>query len=75
MGFIRAGRFHDEMEAFPLPFAHQARSIVLYAGSDWTGAVPQDIARTVCRLIQTQMIDPAIAALPWLAGEFRLTDA
>lgn len=75
LGYMRAVRFHDQVAAFPLPIRPFARDIVLYAGADWAGKVPVDIARTVKQLVQELMIDPATAQLPWLAGDFRLLDA
>lgn len=75
LGFMRAGRFHNDVVAFPMPTEPFSRSIALYAGADWAGPVPQDIARTVGRLVQSQMIEPALDQLPWLAGAFRVLDA
>jgi hypothetical protein len=75
LGYMRAVRFHGQVAAFPIPISPFARTIVLYAGADWAGTVPTDIARTVRQLIQELMIDPATAQLPWLAGEFRLLEA
>ena len=75
LGFMRAGRFHDQVEAFALPIAPFSRTISLFASADWAGDVPMDVANTMRRLIQTHMIDPAMSHLPWLAGEFRLLDS
>ncbi len=75
LGYMRAGRFHDEVDAFALPFAPFSRTISLYASADWAGNVPTDVAHTMRRLIQTHMIDPALGRLPWLAGEMRLIEA
>lgn len=72
LGYMRATRFHDQVAAYPLPINPFSRTIVLYAGADWAGAVPTDIARSVCGLVQTHMIDPAVSKLPWLAKDFRL---
>ncbi len=72
LGYMRAGRFHDDMDAFALPFGSFSRRISLFSGNDWNDRVPRDIADTVRRLTQSHMIDPAVARLPWLAGEFRL---
>ncbi|WP_299732088.1 LysR family transcriptional regulator [uncultured Tateyamaria sp.] len=74
LGFMRAGRFHDQVDAYPLPFSPFSRTISLYASADWAGNVPTDVATTMRRLIQTHMIDPALGHLPWLAGELRLLD-
>lgn len=75
LGFMRAGRFHDKVEAYALPFAPFSRTISLFASADWAGDVPNDVAGTMRRLIQTHMIDPALSRLPWLAGDLRLLDA
>lgn len=74
LGYMRAARFHDGMQAMPLPFVDAARTISLFAGDDWSGPVPRDIARTMRQLIETHMIAPAIADLPWLAGSFTLLE-
>ena len=75
MGYMRAERFHDQIDAFPIPMAPFSRTIALYAGADWAGSVPADIARTMQRLIQEQMIDPAVTQLPWLSKDFRILEA
>lgn len=74
LGYMRAGRFHDQVDAFPLPFAPFSRTISLYASVDWAGNVPTDVAHTMRQLIQTHMIDPVLGQLPWLAGEMRLIE-
>lgn len=75
LGFMRAGRFHDQVEAHPLPFKPFSRTISLYASADWAGNVPTDVARTMRHLMQTHMIEPALGQLPWLASELRLLDS
>lgn len=75
LGYIRAGRFHDRIDVFPLPFGQLSRQITLFAGSDWADQVPRDIAATMRQLLQGQMIDPAVAQLPWLSGQLRLIEA
>ncbi len=74
LGYMRAGRFHADLDVHPLPMAPFAREIMLYAGAGWAGSVPQEIARMLRDLVQMQMIDPAIAALPWLKGEFEVLE-
>ena len=74
LGYMRAARFHGDLRAMPLPLPDAARHISLYAGSDWSGPVPRDIARTMRRLIKTHTIDPAVADLPWLADSFYLME-
>ncbi len=72
LGYMRAERFHDQLEAFPLPFGALERTISLFAASDWADRVPRDVATTSRRLVQSQMIDKVVARLPWLAGEFKV---
>lgn len=74
-GYGRAERFHDAIAAHPLPSPGASRLISLFAGADWTGPVPQNIAGTVRQLLQTQMIAPTLAKLPWLTGSFHRLDA
>ncbi|MEP4196752.1 MAG: LysR family transcriptional regulator [Aliishimia sp.] len=74
LGFMRAGRFHDQLSAYPLPIQAFSRTIVLYAGANWAGSVPRDIAHAVKRLASEQIIQPALAANPWLAGDFQLLE-
>ncbi len=71
---MRAARFHDEIEAFPLPFGTAARQISLFAGKDWADQLPRTVAQTTQGLIKRQMVDPAIVRLPWLAQEFQLLE-
>lgn len=74
LGYMRAARFHDGIDAFALPFAPFNRTISLFAAADWADRVPRDVARTMRALVQSQMIDPAIGRLPWLAGQLRLIE-
>ncbi len=74
LGYMRAARFHDQIEAYPLPWPSFARTISLFAGADWADRVPRDVASTMRRLVQSHMIDPGVARLPWLAGQLRVID-
>ncbi|MEP2717710.1 LysR family transcriptional regulator [Pseudophaeobacter sp.] len=74
LGYMRAARFHDEIEAFPLPFGTAARTISLFASKDWADDLPRTVAQTTQGLIKRQMVDPCVARLPWLAQEFTLLD-
>ncbi len=75
LGYMRAERFHAEVDVLTLPFNPFARTISLFASTDWAGEVPVDVSHTMRRLIQTHMIDPALTQLPWLAGDLRALDA
>lgn len=74
LGFMRAARFHDEVEAHPLPFTPFSRNISLFASSDWADRVPRDVAQTVRSLVQSQVISPALLTLPWLEGNLRVLE-
>ncbi|WP_108787290.1 LysR family transcriptional regulator [Falsiruegeria mediterranea] len=75
LGYMRAARFHDQIDAYPLPFSSFSRTISLFAGADWADRVPRDVAQTMRRLVQSQMIDPAVAKLPWLNTQLRVIDS
>ncbi|MGH1415446.1 MAG: LysR family transcriptional regulator [Pelagimonas sp.] len=75
LGYMRAGRLHDQMEAHPVPFKPFSRTISLFAGSDWADKVPRDVARTTRMLVNEMVINPALQNLPWLEGELRVLDA
>ena len=47
MGYMRAHRLHDRMEVHPVPFRPFARTISLFAATDWTDHVPRDVAHGV----------------------------
>ncbi|KUP93259.1 LysR family transcriptional regulator [Tritonibacter horizontis] len=74
LGYMRALRFHDDIDVFALPFAGFSRRISLFSQSDWPDTVPLDVASTMRSLVQSQMISPAITRLPWLAGELRVVE-
>ena len=74
LGYMRAARFHDEIDAFALPFAPFARTISLFSRADLDDRVPRDVARTMRQLVQSQMIDLAVVRMPWLAGELQVID-
>jgi DNA-binding transcriptional LysR family regulator len=72
LGYMRAGRFHELVAPYPLPGSDLARTISLFASTEWSEDVPRDLGETVKRLAQEQMIAPALQMAPWLAEEFRL---
>jgi DNA-binding transcriptional LysR family regulator len=74
LGYMRAARFHDQIDALALPFADFARTISLFARDDWADRVPRDVAGIMRRLVQGQIIDPGVARLPWLAGRLQVID-
>ncbi|WP_299643610.1 LysR family transcriptional regulator [uncultured Ruegeria sp.] len=72
LGFMRAARFHEGLEAHPAPFGDFSRSISLLARTDWSDQVPQEVAGMTRRLMQNQIVDPALTKLPWLSKSLRV---
>lgn len=74
LGLMRAARFHDQIEAYALPFGSAARTISLFTSSDWADSVPRDVSQTMRHLIQSQIIEPALTRFPWLTNDFHVID-
>ena len=72
MGYMRAHRFHEQVQAAPWPYAPFSRHISVFANSEWADDVPKSVAQTMRRLIQVQMIERALPELPFLDGEFSI---
>ena len=72
LGYMRATRFHDALEAHPAPFGDFARTISLFTRNDWSDQVPQDVADMMRRLMRNQIVDPALAQLPWLTERLKV---
>ena len=66
VGFLRARRFHDQVDLFPLPFAAFARTISLFHRDDWMPQVAGIIAESLRGILQAQVVDPGRAAIPWI---------
>lgn len=74
LGYMRAERFHPDLEVFPLPFDPFHRTISLFSGADWIDRVPRDIAQTMRGLLRTQVLVRALREMPWLDGQLRVLD-
>lgn len=72
LGWLRAGRFRDAVDLFPLPFASLSRTISLTARQDILGDMPTTIAARLKPLLDDMIVKPAIAEYPWLADELKL---
>lgn len=72
LSLARAGRFAGGIEAHPLPGEAMARRIVLYATSDWSGGIPEQIAELARELIGVHFADPGLERMPWLGNRFRV---
>jgi len=74
LGYMRAARFHDGLEVHPAPFGAFSRTISLFTRTDWSDQVPQEVAGMIRRLMQNQIIDPALAQVPWLNDQLKVID-
>jgi len=72
LGFLRAQRFHDGVDLFPLPFAPLSRTISLHARRDVLGDMPAEVAKRLRILLQQLIIEKARARMPWLGDSLRL---
>ncbi len=72
LGFLRARRFHQQVEMLELPFDPLTRSISLTARRDVLQDMPSEVAARLRVLLQEIIVDPAITALPWIAKDLKL---
>ena len=72
LGFLRAQRFHDEVDLVPLPIAPLTRRISLLARRDVLGEMPGEVAGRLRPLLDELIVEPSLERLPWLGGALRL---
>ena len=70
--YMRAERMHEGIEVRPLPLVREEREITVLAHPEWDRKIPAEIASMLRRLIDDQIIVPALERLPWLNGRLRL---
>ncbi len=72
LGIMRAGRFTDEIDIAPLPFAPMSRRISLVARADSLWDMPKDLAVTLRGLLDSLIVTPSRARMPWLGDALRV---
>ena len=72
LGWLRAGRFRDQVDLIELPFAPLTRTITLSARKDVLSTMPKTIADKLRPLLQDMIVAPAVAEHPWLSEKLRL---
>lgn len=72
LGYMRALRFHDQITAHSLPFAHFSRQISLLASHDFADNVPSELAQSLRSMLQDKIIAPTLRSQPFLKNEFKL---
>ncbi len=72
LGYLHAQRFRDRADVLPLPFAPLSRRISLNARAGVLRDMPARVAGRLRPLLQELVVAPAVARMPWLAGELRV---
>ncbi len=66
LGYLRARRFHGQVDVHPLPFAKFSRTISLFHHSDWNEEISGIIGEKLRAILKTVVVEPGQAAMPWL---------
>jgi DNA-binding transcriptional LysR family regulator len=72
LALMRAERFADQIDVFPLPFEPLSRSITLSARKDTLQEMPARVAETLRPILRASVVDPALARYPFLRGSLEL---
>lgn len=72
VGFLRARRFHDQVDVHPLPFAGFSRTISLFHRQDWIPEIAAIIAESLRNILRAQVIEPGHMALSWTGNLLRI---
>lgn len=68
----RARRFAGQVEIMELPFAPFSRTIALTARRDILQDLPTEVAGRLRQILQADVVEPALAAYPFLQGHLKL---
>lgn len=72
LAIMRAGRFTDEVDVAPLPFAPMSRRIALTARAGALGSMPRELAERLRPLVAELIVAPSEARMPWLGDALRV---
>lgn len=72
LGVGHAGRYADQVEILPLPFAPMSRRISLSVRKDGMEDMASDIAMRLRPLITEQIVEPSMAQWPWLKDQLKV---
>lgn len=75
LGVQHAGRFAADIDVLPLPFAPLDRVLSLYTRTDGVREMADEIAARLRPALERDVVTPALAAWPWLAGKMAMLDA
>ena len=69
LGVLHAAQFRVAVDVLPLPFAPLSRTISLSARAGVLADMPLRMAALLRPLLRTQVVEPMVRQLPWLAGQ------
>lgn len=72
LALMRARRFASQLDVIPLPFQPLSRRISLIARRGILQDMPARVAETLRPLMQSAVLDPAVAAYPFMADVVQL---
>lgn len=72
LALMRARRFANQLDVIPLPFQPLSRRISLIARRGILQDMPARVAETLRPLVQSAVLDPAVAAYPFMADVVQL---
>lgn len=72
LGVQAAQPLHPAIEVLPMPFAPLERRISLSARAGVLRDMPAQVAGNLRDLLQTRVVAPSIAAMPWLKDDLRV---
>ncbi|MCF6443845.1 LysR family transcriptional regulator [Nereida sp. MMG025] len=72
LGWMRAGRFRDQVDIAPLPFGKLGRTISLNARKDVLRDMPGETADALRAILAEMIVRPAVAETPWLSNALRV---
>lgn len=72
VGYLRAQRFHEQVDIHPLPFLPFSRTLSLLYHRQWTPLVASRIADMTRDILQSLIVGPAHERFPWLMESIRI---
>jgi DNA-binding transcriptional LysR family regulator len=66
IGFMRARRYHDAVDIYPLPYSDFSRTISIFYRDSWMQRVAETISEQLRRIVQNEIIDPCQSTIPWI---------
>ena len=66
VGFLRARRFHDQVDLHRLPFASFSRTVSLLHRPDWMPEIALAVARILRGILRERVVGPGREAIPWI---------